>query len=75
MTATTGTTWRLELRQYSILRSGDLRRDAARCCRERALILAPLWQTLTSGSVEFLTRHVYRAMRYRAMLWRSWERW
>jgi hypothetical protein len=30
MTATTGTMWRLELRQYSILRSGDLVARAAR---------------------------------------------
>jgi len=29
MTAATGTTWRLELRQYSILRSGDLLAQAA----------------------------------------------
>ena len=41
MTATTGTTWRLELTQYSILRSGDLRWGAARCSWKQVLILAP----------------------------------
>jgi hypothetical protein len=57
MTATTATTWRLELRQYSILPSRDLRRGAARCWQERVLVLALLWRILTSGSFEFMTLH------------------
>jgi len=39
MTATTGTTWRLELRQYSILRSGDLVARAACAFSNRRLFL------------------------------------
>jgi hypothetical protein len=55
MTATTGTMWRLELRQYSILRSGDLVARAARGFSEQTLIRELSLPVPDSGTVEFLT--------------------
>src|SRR5437660_2739029 len=55
MTATTGTTWRLELRQYSILRPGNLVARAACAFSNRRLFLYCFIAGTDFRSVEFLT--------------------
>src|SRR5713226_6014255 len=59
ITAATGTTWRLELRQYSILRSGGWLARAAVCWPEQMLIPA-----LFVGT-DFGNRRIWAVMPYR----------